>query len=67
MKSLTLDTWLTVQFCPSGEVERRSVRWILQHQGRRALEKIKRGLKLDAPIFHDSMWEDSVIQRRPLP
>ena len=53
MPKLTLDTLLTVQFCPSGEVQSRSVRWIMNHGGLRQLQKIKRGIKLDAPIFYD--------------
>lgn len=53
MPKLTLDTVLEVQFCPSGEVQFRSVRWIMNHGGLRQLQKIKRGIKLDAPIFYD--------------
>ena len=57
-KKLTLDTYLTVQFYPSGEVQNRTVRWIMQHGGLRQLQRIKQGIKLDAPIFHDSVIDD---------
>lgn len=57
-EKLTLDTWLTVQFCPSGEIQERNVRWIMNNGGLRQLQAIRKGVKLDAPTFHDSKMDD---------
>ncbi len=51
--SIDFDEYVTVQFCPSGEVQQRTNQWIIEHGGMRQLDMIKNGIKLDAPIFHD--------------
>ncbi len=54
-KAETPDTMMVVQFCPSGEIKKRSVAWIYRHGGGKQLDDIRAGVKLDAPIFHDSL------------
>jgi hypothetical protein len=54
-KSETPDTLMTVQFCPSGDIQKRTVAWIYRHGGGQQLEEIRSGKKLDACIFPDKL------------
>ena len=46
---------VTVQFCPSGNVQQRSKKWLVARGFTRQLNEIASGKKLDAVIVSDAL------------
>lgn len=57
---MNYDTKLSVRFIPSGEVEKRSVRWVLKKHGEKQLVALSKGL-VNTVIFHDNDYSEDVM------